>query len=101
MAEADLYEPVKPFPEAQGYAGKGEIGPCDIVATRDDEDPVVVELKEGLNLALVLQAVDRLSVLRDRTGVERAGPTLQDNHYGCAYLAGMLARDTPVHRRAT
>ncbi len=41
---------------------KGEIGPCDIVAVRGDEGPVVVELKERLNLALILQAVDRMTV---------------------------------------
>ncbi len=62
MPEADLYGPIKRFLEAQGYIVKGEIGPCDIVAVRGDEDPVVVELKERLNLALILQAVDRLTV---------------------------------------
>ena len=60
MAESDLYEPVKRFLEAQGYEVKGEIGACDVVAVRGDEAPVIVELKERLNLALVLQAVDRL-----------------------------------------
>ena len=62
MAEADLYDPIKRFLEAQGYMVKGEIGACDIVALRADEGPVIVELKERLNLALILQAVDRLSV---------------------------------------
>ena len=62
MAEADLYGPIKQFLEAQGYEVKGEIGACDVVAVRGDEGPVVVELKEGLTLALVLQAVDRLAV---------------------------------------
>ena len=62
MAEEDLNEPIKLFLEAQGYEVKGEIGACDIVAVRDGETPVVVELKERLTLALVLQAVDRLSV---------------------------------------
>lgn len=62
MAEADLYPPVKRFLEAQGYEVKGEIGACDVVAVRDGEEPVVVELKERLTLALVLQAVDRLAV---------------------------------------
>jgi len=60
--EVDLYGPVKRFLEGQGYAVKGEIGACDIVAVRGDEGPVVVELKERLSLALVLQAVDRLAV---------------------------------------
>jgi hypothetical protein len=62
MPEAELYQPIKRFLEAQGYEVKGEIGPCDLVAVRGDEGPVVVELKERLNLALILQAVDRLSV---------------------------------------
>ena len=62
MTEVDLYGPIKGFLEAQGYMVKGEIGPCDIVAVRGDEDPVVVELKEQLNFALILQAVDRLTV---------------------------------------
>lgn len=60
MAEVDLYEPIKRFLEAQGYEVKGEIGACDIVAVRGNEGPVVVELKERLNLVLLLQAVDRL-----------------------------------------
>ncbi len=62
MAEADLYAPVKKFLEGQGYEVKGEIEDCDIVAVRADESPVVVELKVQLNLALILQAVDRLAV---------------------------------------
>ena len=60
MAESELYQPIKRFLEGQGYEVKGEIGPCDIVAVRGEEDPVVVELKEQLSFALVLQAVDRL-----------------------------------------
>lgn len=62
MPEVELYDPIKRFLEAQGYRVKGEIGPCDIVAVRGDEAPVVVELKDRLTLALLLQAVDRLSV---------------------------------------
>jgi hypothetical protein len=62
MAETDLYRPVKEFLEAQGYTVKGEIGPCDVVAVRSGEGPVVVELKERLCLSLVLQAVERLTV---------------------------------------
>jgi len=62
MAEVDLYGPIKLFLEAQGYTVKGEIGACDVVAVRGDEGPVVVELKERLTLALILQAVDRLAI---------------------------------------
>ena len=60
MPETDLYRPVKQFLEAQGYIVKGEIGPCDVVAVRGNESPVIVELKERLSLSLVLQAVSRL-----------------------------------------
>ncbi|MHC5209886.1 MAG: DUF2161 family putative PD-(D/E)XK-type phosphodiesterase [Planctomycetota bacterium] len=62
MSEVELYGPIKRFLEGQGYVVKGEIEECDIVAVRGDEAPVVVELKEQLNLALVLQAVDRLTI---------------------------------------
>ena len=62
MPEADLYGPIKRFLEAQGYVVKGEVGPCDVVAVRGDERPIVVELKERLSLALILQAVDRLAI---------------------------------------
>lgn len=61
MPEVELYDPIRRFLVAQGYDVKGEIGPCDIVAVRGDEAPVVVELKERLSLALILQAVDRLA----------------------------------------
>lgn len=61
MPESDLYHPIKRFLQAQGYSVKGEIGACDIVAVRGSEGPLVVELKERLSLALILQAVDRLS----------------------------------------
>jgi hypothetical protein len=62
MAETDLYPPVKRFLEAQGYAVKGEIGECDVVAVRDGQPPVIVELKTGFSLQLVLQGVDRQGV---------------------------------------
>ena len=62
MAEADLYLPIKRFLEAQGYEVKGEVGACDVVAVRGAEDPVIVEMKERLTLALILQAVDRLAM---------------------------------------
>lgn len=62
IAETDLYPPVKAFLEGQGYTVKGEIGRCDVVAVRGDEDPVVVEMKTRFSLDLVFQAVERLSV---------------------------------------
>ena len=62
MKESDLYIPVKRFLEAQGYAVKGEVHDCDVMAVRGEETPVVVELKRVLNLEVVLQAVERLSL---------------------------------------
>lgn len=62
MQEADLYEPIKQFLEAQGYEVKGEVGKCDLVAMREEEPPLVVELKLSLNLSVLLQAVDRTAI---------------------------------------
>jgi len=59
-SEAALYAPIKRFLEAQGYAVKGEVRNCDVVACRSDEPPVIVELKLRFTLALVLQGIDRL-----------------------------------------
>jgi hypothetical protein len=59
--ETALYLPVKRFLEQLGFAVKGEIGGCDLVALSGDDPPIVVigELKLTFNLELVLQAVDR------------------------------------------
>ncbi len=62
MRENELYPPVKAFLEAQGYAVKGEIGACDVMAVRDEEPPVIVELKASFSLTLVLQGVRRLAI---------------------------------------
>jgi hypothetical protein len=62
MPETDLYPPVKRFLEAQGYAVKGEIRECDVVAVRGDEPPVIVELKTSFSLQHELQGVDRQAV---------------------------------------
>ncbi len=61
--ETALYLPVKRFLEKLGFAVKGEIGGCDLVALSGDDPPVVVigELKLSFNLELLLQAVDRAS----------------------------------------
>ena len=81
MSETRLYPAVKAFLEAQGFAAKGEVGGCDVVAVRPGEPPLLVicELKLGFNLDLVLQAVDRmqaadavwLAVPRTRRGRDR------------------------------
>ena len=59
---------------------------CDVVGTRGDEPPVIVELKLAFTFSLVLQGIDRL--------------TMTD----CVYLAvarprGRGARRAPVYRR--
>jgi hypothetical protein len=59
MPETDLYTPVKHFLERQGYAVKGEVRDCDLVAIRGEEAPVIVELKSRFSLQLVLQGIDR------------------------------------------
>lgn len=62
MRESDLYGPVKAYLEAQGYAVKGEVGAVDVLACRDNEPPLVVELKTGFSLTLLHQAVARQAV---------------------------------------
>jgi len=62
MKESDLYGPLKQFLEAQGYEVKGEVAHCDLVAQREGEAPLVVELKRSLNLSVLLQAVDRTAL---------------------------------------
>ena len=62
MKESDLYLPLKRFLESQNYEVKGEVQDCDALAVRGKEAPVVVELKLSLNLNVILQAVDRLSM---------------------------------------
>ncbi|MBN1833761.1 MAG: hypothetical protein JW896_16785 [Deltaproteobacteria bacterium] len=62
MKESDLYLPLKRFLESQNYEVKGEVQDCDVLAVRGEEAPVVVELKLSLNLSVVLQAVERLSL---------------------------------------
>lgn len=59
LRETDLYSPVKSLLEGQGYTVKSEIGAADIVAVRDDENPVIVELKTGFSLTLFHQCVAR------------------------------------------
>ncbi|WP_299791065.1 DUF2161 family putative PD-(D/E)XK-type phosphodiesterase [uncultured Marivita sp.] len=60
--EADLYPHIKAYLERQGFTVKGEVGAADLVATRSDDEPVIVELKLRLNLTLYHQAVARLAI---------------------------------------
>ena len=63
LRETDLYPPVKAFLEGQGYEVKSEVAGADVVAMRaDDPDPVIVEMKTGMNLTLVQQGVARQAI---------------------------------------
>ncbi|MCG7494206.1 DUF2161 domain-containing phosphodiesterase [Thalassobius sp. Cn5-15] len=62
LSETDLYPPVKAFFEALGYEVKSEIGAADVVALRDGEPPVIVELKTGFSLTLLQQGIARQKV---------------------------------------
>lgn len=60
--EVELYPPVKAYLEGQGYEVKSEIGAADVVACRDGEDPVIVELKTGFSLSLIHQGIARQAI---------------------------------------
>lgn len=62
IRETELYAPVKALLEGQGYEVKAEVGAADVVACRDGEDPVIVELKTGFSLTLFHQGVERLGL---------------------------------------
>ena len=61
---------MKSFLEGLGFACKGEVGGCDLVALSGDDPPVVVigELKLSFNLELVLQAVNRAAATHYTAG---------------------------------
>ena len=86
--ESDLYPPVKAFLETQGYDVKAEIRGCDVVATRGDEPPVIVELKLSISLALVLQGVDRLA-LTDRVYLAVSRPRRRRARGASVYRRGV------------
>ena len=60
--ESDLYEPIKHYLEERGYTVKGEIKGVDLVATHQDRETVLVELKKSFNLKLLFQGIDRLAI---------------------------------------
>jgi len=63
--ETNLYPPVKSFLEALGYEVKAEINSCDVVAKKPDGTLVIIELKKGFNLDLLIQGVERLSLVNE------------------------------------
>jgi len=105
MPETELYPAVKRFLERAGFACKGEVCGCDIVAVRDGA-PVrlaIAEMKLGFNLDLLLQAVDRsraadevwLAVPATRRGRDRDRRV----HRLCRMLGlGLLAVDAARDR---
>lgn len=92
VRETDLYAPVKQHLEEQGYEVKSEIGAADIVARRNDEDVVIVELKTGFSLSLFHQAIARQAVtdavyIAVPHGTGRAyGKSLKNNKALCRRL---------------
>jgi hypothetical protein len=48
--------------EGQGYVVKGEIGAADVVAVREGEEPIIVELKTGFSLSLFHQGIARQAI---------------------------------------
>jgi hypothetical protein len=85
LRETDLYPPVKAFLEGQGYEVKSEVAGADVVAMRaDDPDPVIVEMKTGMNLTLVQQGVARQAI---SDWVYLAVPTMK----GRKAIAGHIA----------
>ena len=65
MRETELYAPIRDFLVRQGYDVKAEIGAADVVACRDGEPPVIVELKTGFSLALYHQGIARQKLSDD------------------------------------
>ncbi|MCC1493945.1 DUF2161 domain-containing phosphodiesterase [Cognatishimia sp. F0-27] len=96
LRERELYAPIKAYLEARGYVVKGEVGAADLVARRpdagDEAEPVIVELKLRISLALFHQAVARLTIT-DQVYIAVPKPTgkqarraLRDNRALCRRL---------------
>ncbi len=62
LRETELYAPIKQLLDEQGYTVKSEIGSADVVACRDEEDPIIVEMKTGFSLSLFHQAIARQAI---------------------------------------
>ncbi len=63
MKETELYAPVKRLLESRGFQVKAEVHACDVMAVRGNEPPIIVELKTGLTLQLIYQAIDRMALV--------------------------------------
>jgi len=62
LRETDLYPPIKAYLQSQGYVVKSEVLAADVVACRDEEEPVIVELKTGFSLSLFHQGIARQAI---------------------------------------
>ncbi|NQV51377.1 MAG: hypothetical protein HQ507_12835 [Candidatus Marinimicrobia bacterium] len=90
MREVDLYPPLKEYLQNQGYEVKSEVQHCDVIAIRDTSI-VVVELKLSLNLTILLQAVDRLTLTNTvYIGVPKGIPALKKHRKRIVKLMRML-----------
>ena len=62
LRETDLYPPVKAWLEELGYTVRGEAAGLDVAAVIEHdtgEELIAVELKKGLSMKLLAQAVER------------------------------------------
>jgi hypothetical protein len=59
--ESDLHNPLVTYLRGQGYTVHAEVGHCDLVARRGEE-LVVVELKQRITVALLVQAAARKEI---------------------------------------
>ncbi|WP_176438419.1 DUF2161 domain-containing phosphodiesterase [Actibacterium lipolyticum] len=92
IKETDLYPAIKSFLEGQGYEVKSEIGAADVVALRDGEEPLIIELKTGFSLSLFHQCIARQSITDlvylavPRATGKRFAKSLLDNKALCRRL---------------
>ena len=62
MRETDLYQPVKSLFEERGFEVKSEIMDCDVVAMKEGEPPLIIELKLSFSLQLIFQGIRRQAI---------------------------------------
>ncbi len=90
MKEVDLYPPLKDYLHRLGYEVKSEVQHCDVIAIRD-ESLVIIELKLSLNLTILLQAVDRLTLSNSvYIGVPKGIPIFKKHRKRVIKLMRML-----------
>jgi hypothetical protein len=57
--ETELYPPIRDFLVSLGYTVRSEVRGCDIAATREEDELVVIEMKRRFSTDLLIQAVER------------------------------------------